>query len=70
MDLSNFLLAGTFAGCFWMLLAELFRLSGCCTFGRFDEAWVLTALLNMVALRKARVGRVRATFGVGRQNAR
>ncbi len=53
-----------------MLVAELFRLSGCCTFGRFDEACVLIALLNMVALRKASVGRARATFKDGKQVAR
>lgn len=49
--------------------AELFRLSGCCTCGRdCDEACVLTARLNIVALRKASVGRVRAALGDGRLN--
>ena len=69
MDRSNGRFVGTLAGGFWILLAELFRFSGCCTLDRFDEACVLTALPSMVAWRKASVGLVKATLGEGKQQA-
>ena len=70
IDRSNLRFTGTLAGCFWMLLAELFRFNGCCTFGRFDEACVLSARLSIVASKKASVGLVKATLGEGKRKAR